>query len=502
LDEKIKFTNMRALIVDDHVHIRKAMVKIFISSGVSNIEEASSGSQAIQLLNTKAFDIVLCDLYMPGINGFEVIHHIRTRDLRSDIPIVVVSGEANRADIVKAYEQGASDYILKPFVTDEFIKKVNKAYESYIKPTDKLKLIRAAEDCLLWGKVNKANEYAKHALKIDEKSARALHILVLTLIKKGDTKKALEEIEKGIDAHPEFFGFFASKANILFTQNKTTEAIEAMGIELQLNPKQHKRQVMMGNKLMKTGQPDLAMEHFREALKERPKQKHALSGMANANLAIGDIDKAIYYLQRYRRKHPNDSTPLKKLVQVCKSAGVLKKAEYTLRSEINQYPERVDAYTVLASLYFKHKSDIDKALKTLAKLFKVDSENVDGLSLRGQIYLAEKQYKKAEHDLQKAAKLELSVNTLIPLAKIKNRLGKTKSFLRAAEQAFYMDPSNGKAILLKAQALLATNQPTKAYIVALRAKARGVKSPSLLKLMAAAQDAREQPEPAIRPVAS
>ena len=165
----------------------------------------------------------------------------------------------------------------------------------------------------------------KHALKIDEKSARAMHILVLTLIKKGDTKQALEQIEKGIDLHPEFFGFFASKANILLAQNKINEAIEAMGIELQLNPKQHKRQVLMGNKLNKTGQPDLAIEHYREALKERPKLKQALTGMANANLALDDLDKAIYYLQRYRRKHPTDSTPLKKLVQVCHTGGVLKK---------------------------------------------------------------------------------------------------------------------------------------------------------------------------------
>lgn len=502
LDEKIKYPNMRVLIVDDHVHIRKAMVKIFLSSGVSTIEDASSGSEAIQLLNSKQFDLVLCDLYMPGISGFEVIHHIRTRDLRSDVPVVVVSGEANRADIVKAYEHGASDYILKPFVTDEFVKKVNKVFESYLKPTDKLKLIRAAEDCLLWGKVNKAYEYSSHALKIDEKSARAMHILVLTLIKKGDTKQALEQIEKGIDLHPEFFGFFASKANILLAQNKINEAIEAMGIELQLNPKQHKRQVLMGNKLMKTGQPDLAIEHYREALKERPKLKQALTGMANANLALDDLDKAIYYLQRYRRKHPTDSTPLKKLVQVCHTGGVLKKAEYTLRSEINQYPSRLDAYVVLADLYFRYKKDADKALKTLKRLFKIDNQNVEGLTLRGQIYMTEKQFEKAERDFQLASKLELSVHTLIPLAKVKNKLGKTKGFLKAAEQAFYMDPANGKAILLKAQALLATNQPNKAYFVALRAKARGVKAPTLAKIMAAALEARESHPPVRKPVAS
>ena len=164
-----------------------------------------------------------------------------------------------------------------------------------------------------------------------------------------------------------------------------------MGIELQLNPKQHKRQVLMGNKLMKTGQPDLAIEHYREALKERPKLKQALTGMANANLELDDLDKAIYYLQRYRRKHPTDSTPLKKLVQVCHTGGVLKKAEYTLRSEINQYPSRLDAYVVLADLYFRYKKDADKALKTLKRLFKVDNQNVEGLTLRGQIYITEKQ---------------------------------------------------------------------------------------------------------------
>ena len=83
---------------------------------------------------------------------------------------------------------------------------------------------------------------------------------------------------------------------------------------------------------------------------------------------------------------------------------------------------------MLADLYFRYKKDADKALKTLKRLFKIDNQNVEGLTLRGQIYMTEKQFEKAERDFQLASKLELSVHTLIPLAKVKNKLGKTKGF--------------------------------------------------------------------------
>jgi len=102
----------KVLVVDDEASLRKALRTSLMASGFS-VEEARSGEEALDAVRRRAFDLVLLDINMPGINGFEACQRIRTLMPRAGIVMVTVKDAEE--DKVRALEAGADDYVTKPF---------------------------------------------------------------------------------------------------------------------------------------------------------------------------------------------------------------------------------------------------------------------------------------------------------------------------------------------------------------------------------------------------
>lgn len=102
----------KALIVEDDEAVRNTLSKVLTSSGVQSVPTAT-GQDAIEKIRSEAFDIVLLDLNLDGMDGFEVIHTLR--DTGNQIPVMVVSGRTEDIDMLYSLEIGADDYITKPF---------------------------------------------------------------------------------------------------------------------------------------------------------------------------------------------------------------------------------------------------------------------------------------------------------------------------------------------------------------------------------------------------
>ena len=103
-----------ALIVDDD-HMMRLLEQETLSQFEFDVREATTGEEALQLLDEFVPDLVLLDVDMPGINGFEVCQHIRKRWDMTDMPVIMVTGMDDLDSINDAYESGATDFIAKPF---------------------------------------------------------------------------------------------------------------------------------------------------------------------------------------------------------------------------------------------------------------------------------------------------------------------------------------------------------------------------------------------------
>jgi tetratricopeptide (TPR) repeat protein len=320
------------------------------------------------ILDTQSVDLVICDLDLNFISGFEVLDHLRSLDTGSDTPFMIVTGAADKDDIVKAANKGAEEYMVKPFTPEELEAKIIKMLNQYHAPGPILGRIRAAEKKLVAGQFAEAEAMLDEVIKMKD-TPRARHLQAVALAKQQRTAEATALLQANIKSTPNFLKNFVTLANIYIEAKDYKNAIHALSLELEMNPKQPLRQIKLGNMLLKEGNPHGAIEHYRLALLENNKNPEALYGMGTAYAMAEKLEKSVYYFKRYRRNHPKDSRPLKAIVQFAEKYGQLRVAEIALIDERKSHPERLDTYLILAEFLFKHEKE-EQAYQTLEAAIK------------------------------------------------------------------------------------------------------------------------------------
>lgn len=121
----------KILLVDDFSMVRASIKNILKDLGITNIHEAKDGQQGLDMLaeaqsKNEPFDLVFCDWNMPNMSGIDMLKEVKSRPELSDLPIVMVTAERDRANVVQALKQGAKDYVVKPFNKAQISKKIER----------------------------------------------------------------------------------------------------------------------------------------------------------------------------------------------------------------------------------------------------------------------------------------------------------------------------------------------------------------------------------------
>lgn len=111
----------RLLVVDDEWNMRN-LIKINLRNEPVQITEAQNGREALEFIEREPFDLVILDIMMPDIDGWEVCRSIRQQ---SSIPILMLTARTDVKDVVRGLNEGADDYVTKPFVPEEFVARVH-----------------------------------------------------------------------------------------------------------------------------------------------------------------------------------------------------------------------------------------------------------------------------------------------------------------------------------------------------------------------------------------
>ena len=119
-------TDLKFLIVDDFSTMRRIVRGLLKEMGCQNTEEAEDGVVALSMLKAAKFDFVVSDINMPNMNGFDLLKAVKTDDSLKHIPVLMVTAEARKEDIVRAAQDGAAGYIVKPFTKATLEDKVQK----------------------------------------------------------------------------------------------------------------------------------------------------------------------------------------------------------------------------------------------------------------------------------------------------------------------------------------------------------------------------------------
>ena len=123
-DPKLKF-----LVVDDFSTMRRIVRNLLKELGYTNVDEAEDGAIALQKLNSGSFDFVVTDWNMPNMDGLTLLQTIRRTPQLKHLPVLMITAEAKKENIIAAAQAGASGYVVKPFTAATLAEKLEKIFE-------------------------------------------------------------------------------------------------------------------------------------------------------------------------------------------------------------------------------------------------------------------------------------------------------------------------------------------------------------------------------------
>ncbi|RXZ32853.1 chemotaxis protein CheY [Oxalobacteraceae bacterium CAVE-383] len=121
--------NTRFLVVDDFSTMRRIVRNLLKELGYTNVDEAEDGAMALNKLRSEAYDFVVSDWNMPVMDGLTMLQEIRKDPQLSKLPVLMVTAEAKKENIVAAAQAGANGYVVKPFTAATLDEKLGKIFE-------------------------------------------------------------------------------------------------------------------------------------------------------------------------------------------------------------------------------------------------------------------------------------------------------------------------------------------------------------------------------------
>ena len=127
--ESVLNKNIRILVVDDFSTMRRIVKNLLSDLGFNNTVEAEDGNSAMAVLRQDAVELVITDWNMPGMTGIELLREIRADARFRTLPVLMVTAEAKREQIIEAAQNGVNGYIIKPFTAQTLEEKLGKIFE-------------------------------------------------------------------------------------------------------------------------------------------------------------------------------------------------------------------------------------------------------------------------------------------------------------------------------------------------------------------------------------
>jgi two-component system chemotaxis response regulator CheY len=120
---------MKILVVDDFSTMRRIIRNLLRDLGFNNTQEADDGVTALPMLQADSFDLLITDWNMPGMQGIDLLKAVRSDDKLRELPVLMVTAESKRDQIVEAAQAGVNGYVVKPFTVRTLEEKINRIFE-------------------------------------------------------------------------------------------------------------------------------------------------------------------------------------------------------------------------------------------------------------------------------------------------------------------------------------------------------------------------------------
>lgn len=118
----------KVLVVDDEPNVLRSLVQ-YLTIEEFTVETASNGVEALEKVDSFNPELILLDVMMPGMDGFEVLDKVKEKPGHGDTPVIMLTAKDQSSDVLKGYQSGATSYLVKPFNLDELVETINQTLE-------------------------------------------------------------------------------------------------------------------------------------------------------------------------------------------------------------------------------------------------------------------------------------------------------------------------------------------------------------------------------------
>ena len=380
------FSEMTVLIVDDMYKTRALIRQMLTKMGFSNILDADGGDSAWKILLIEPVHLILCDINMARMNGFQLLKGVRRSTKLKDVPILMVSSSHNRDDIIRCVQGGANGYVVKPFSLETLQKKIEESIRARMSPkqVEAQEICARAEDLrgegdidaaikayeaalsvfpeaqthfqlgdLFHGKgdVEMAITHFTQAIAMDNQLLKAYEELADLYREKGDFGKATIIMKKSLQIQPDSSKSLALLGELLLSQDRLEEAQENFDRAMAIDPTNAGIKTLIGDAYLKGEKFSDAEDAFLRALSDDPQERVYV--LNRLGIALRKQAKFAQAVEQYRKAlalDPGDEVLYYNLARAYWEAGERVEAVSSLRQALELLPEFSEAQELLDTI--------------------------------------------------------------------------------------------------------------------------------------------------------
>lgn len=261
------FNPLNVLVVDDMAVVRRMLCQMLQHLGVmGDIQEAADGQEAWEFLRKRPFDLVICDINMPRLNGLDLLRRLRALPQYQTLPFLMITGEVSEDIVAAAAESEVDAYLLKPFKISSLESRLRAIILHRYHPSWGESLFRKASNLLVEGQAFNALEVLhKLAQPPFCKQAKVLNLMGECYLDLGDHNEAAACFHQALELNPKYLKGYQNLAAMMESQGNLAAAREHLEEARKLSPLNPERLYRLGKLCLKQGDPQEAKKYLKES---------------------------------------------------------------------------------------------------------------------------------------------------------------------------------------------------------------------------------------------
>ena len=263
------FAPLNVLVVDDMPGIRRMLKQMLMLLGVNGrIGEAGDGLEAWDILRDISYDVVICDINMPRMDGLELLRTMRANPRFETTPFLMITGEVSEEVVAVAAESEVDSYLLKPFQAAALETRLLEIIRKKLRPSGGEGLFLKAQKLKVAGQPDQALPLLDKLLKPPfKKQAKTLNLAGECLQALGDHLQAEKYFSQAMEINPKYLKTYQNLAALLESNGRLEEACGFLEQAQELSPLNTERLLRLGQICLQTGKQERAQDYLQQCLK-------------------------------------------------------------------------------------------------------------------------------------------------------------------------------------------------------------------------------------------